>query len=330
MKRLSQRSISVMLCLAAAAALLCLPAAADLPSELSAGDTGEPVAALQAELAEYSLYSGEISGVFDEATEAAVMRLQLLLGLCPDGVFDAEARLAFDASVETGEFIPVMPGLLLLSGLVIGLDPGHQVEEDLELEPNSPFKDVQKVRMTAGGVGVRTGVEEYYVNLSVAAELRRCLELLGATVVMSRTENGVSVSNLERAQIMNEADVDFWLRIHCNSCDDESVCGARVLTPCGLVGSDVAAESRRLGFCVISAFCERTDMPMLITHSLTDQTGFNWSCSPVIAIEMGYLSNAVSDLRLSRTSYQNECALGILYGIADYANGVDIPTAGGE
>jgi N-acetylmuramoyl-L-alanine amidase len=44
----------------------------------------------------------------------------------------------------------------------------------------------------------------------------------------------------------------------------------------------------------------------------------NWSRTPALLIEMGYMSNAREDVLLSTPSYQMKLAAGIYEGIAEY------------
>ena len=102
-----------------------------------------------------------------------------------------------------------------LKDVIIGIDPGHQLKADSGQEQISPNDEkTTKDRMTRGCTGVRSGVNEYDVNLAVSVKLMSLLQDAGATVVMTRTKNDVSVSNKERAEMMNDARVDFWIRIH--------------------------------------------------------------------------------------------------------------------
>ena len=315
-----------------AALLLCaLPAlgegiedwAAEQPT-LALGDEGELVARLQYELKACGFYRGEESGLFDTATFRAVKALQEVLCVAVDGVYGPETHAAYIAAVENGDLVPDYPYLHELEGLIIGIDAGHQEFEDLELEASSPLNaELKKVRMTAGSVGIRSGVNEQSINLEVAKYLMELLEGRGATVIMSRLDADVEISNMERAEIMNDAGVDCWVRIHCNYSKNTALEGSRVLMPAGIANLSIACESRRLGYCIIDAFCEATGADMLAPHFMTDQTGFNWSESPVITLELGYLSNSVSDLRLCRASYQMECAEGLYNGITAYFNGFD-------
>lgn len=118
-----------------------------------------------------------------------------------------------------------------LSGLTIGIDPGHQLIADDELEPIAPGSPLSKVRQSSGSVGVKSGTGEHTINLIIANKLAGLLRLSGANVIMSRTDADVSISNSERAEIMNEANVDFWIRLHCESAQDANTSGCTVLIP---------------------------------------------------------------------------------------------------
>ncbi len=297
---------------------------ADEQPSLKLWDEGELVARLQYELAACGLYRGEQSGVFDGATFRAVKALQERLGVAVDGVYGPKTHAAYISAVETGELTPDYPYMHELEGLIIGIDPGHQHEADLELEPSSPLNsELKKIRMTEGSVGVRTGVNEQSINLAVALCLASLLEERGATVVLTRTDSDVDLSNMERAELMNEAGVDIWVRIHCNFSTEDDTAGARVLIPAGVANVSIAYNSARLGYCIINEFCEATGAVMLAPHFMTDQTGFNWSRYPVVTLEMGYLSNSVSDLKLCSEAYQMTCAEGIFHGIISYFEDLD-------
>ncbi len=302
------------------------PAMPSVPSQdiISAGDYGEDVEMLQTELRALGFYSGEITGLFDGSTREAVIRLQEFLGVRPDGMFGPLTFTAYLDAFANGSlaFPPENDGTEeasgRLAGRVIGLDPGHQETADSGLEQMAPYSRRTKERQSSGGTGVKTGVPEHKINLLIAMKLRDLLEAEGATVVMTRETSDVSLSNIERAMRMNEANVDIWIRLHCASASSARQSGASVLVPSRTYGTAIYKDSLRLGQCVYDSFGKATESPMLALRALMDQTGFNWSESPVIAVEMGLLSNPQEDIRLNRDSYQTSCALGVFNGVLDY------------
>ena len=110
-----------------------------------------------------------------------------------------------------------------LAGIKIGIDPGHQAHANREQEPIAPNSKKTKDKVASGTQGVKTRVPEYQVNLDVSLKLRDALEALGCEVYMTRETNDVDISNLERAQMMNELGVDLVLRIHCNGSEKNPI-----------------------------------------------------------------------------------------------------------
>ncbi len=205
-----------------------------------------------------------------------------------------------------------------LSGLVIGIDPGHQAHANSDPEPVAPDSSETKKKVSSGTQGRDTGVAEYKVNLQVGLKLKKLLTDLGATVVMSRESHDVNISNKERAEMMNDAGADLVIRIHCNGNNDESVHGAFVLIPSNDCTASINDASKKAGRCIIDAFCAATGAKNLELQPRSDQTGFNWSTVPVCNIEMGHMTNKDEDNLLVSDDYQNLCAQGIANGIADY------------
>lgn len=213
----------------------------------------------------------------------------------------------------TPEPTPVPP----LSGVIIGLDPGHQLIYDPKGEPVAPDSDEKKARVSGGARGVKSKALEYDIVLSVGLELRDLLEAAGATVYMTRTTNEVNISNKERAEFFNEHMVDLGLRIHCNRSSDEKKNGAYILIPSER-RTDWFEENRQAALTVIEHYCNTTGIAMAYEsgyNTRSDQTGFNWCTRPIITIEMGYLSNVNDDALLSDPAFQKIMARGLYEGI---------------
>lgn len=207
-----------------------------------------------------------------------------------------------------------------LSGLIIGIDAGHQAKGNNTLEKASPNSTKMKAKVSSGTQGVYSGVSEYVVNLEVGLKLKEQLEKLGATVVMVREINDVDISNANRATIMNDNKVDLCIRIHCNGNSDSSVKGAMMLLPKGDETLDIQEESYKAGKIIFESFLKNTNANNAGISYRNDLSGFNWSEIPVCLIELGFMSNKEEDLLLTNEEYQNKCVKGLVQGILNWNN----------
>ena len=211
------------------------------------------------------------------------------------------------------------PVPLPLAGVSVGIDPGHQQHADSGQEPIAPGTSKTKSKISGSARGVRSGMMEYAVNLEVALRLQTLLVENGATVVMTRIINDVRISNKERAELMNEANVDLVLRLHCNGNADHDKHGAYMLVP-SEKRTDTYDYNRRAAQCIIDAYCIVTgiDHPKNDVIDRSDQTGFNWSTRPVVTIEMGFLTNPGDDALLSKEAFWDTMAQGLYEGIVAF------------
>ena len=202
-----------------------------------------------------------------------------------------------------------------LSGLIIGIDPGHQEHANSDQEPIAPGSKQTKAKVSSGTQGVSTRVPEYQVNLDVSLKLRDAFEAEGATVVMTREVNDVDISNVERATMMNQAGADLVLRIHCNGAEDSSAHGiglyVRATGACA-GESDAAAET------ILPAMADATGAKANGVYRNDTYTGLNWSEVPSILVEMGYMSNADEDEKLCDPDYQALLIRGMVEGVCAY------------
>lgn len=219
------------------------------------------------------------------------------------------------ATIETGEEASAVEGTY-----VIMLDPGHQLTGDSTLEANGPGSTEAKARVTDGATGTTTGVPEYELTLEIGLMLRDELVSRGYTVLMTRETNDVNISNMERAQLANEAGVDITVRIHANSYSDNSVYGAEALAPStgNIYVGDLAEESQRLSQAIITAYCDATEMNNRGVKIDDTMTGINWCEMPVTIIELGFMSNPTDDTNMQDDAYQQKMVKGIANGIDAY------------
>lgn len=213
-----------------------------------------------------------------------------------------------DAVSDDAEQLP-------LSDVVICLDPGHGITSASRQEAVSPLSSETKPAYVSGAAG--NSQTEEALNLAVAEMARDELEALGAQVVLTRQTNEATVSNIERAQIANQAGADLCIRIHADGSEDSSVYGMSMQVPAGsLLGTPSIEEpSARAAEIILQAVTEATGARSRGLAQRSDLTGFNWSEVPCVLLEMGFLSNPEEDARLAQTEYRQQIASGIAEGV---------------
>ena len=225
-----------------------------------------------------------------------------------------------EVSVGGAEAMPAAPdaepaGELRLSGVSIGVDPGHQAHANSSKEPVAPGSSEKKAKVASGTQGVSTGIPEYVTNLEVSLKLRDALTALGATVYMTRETHDVDISNMERAIMFNELNVDLALRIHCNGAENRSVHGAGTYAR---KTGEKQEESERAATLILDALCEATGARRDGVFLRDTYTGQNWSTVPCVMVEMGFMSNAEEDVKLNDPAYQDLLVRGMVEGICQY------------
>lgn len=197
-----------------------------------------------------------------------------------------------------------------VDGAVVVVDPGHQGKGDSAQEPIGPGSSTTKDKVSSGASGVSSGSPESAINLAIALKLRDALQARGITVVMTRTSQGVDISNVQRTTIANEAHAALYIRVHADSADSSSTHGIHTLYPAVTPGwtDDIAAASKRAAQLAQSALIAATGATDRGLDARSDMTGFNWSDVPVIIPELGFMSNPGEDRLLNSASYQQKIA----------------------
>ena len=202
-----------------------------------------------------------------------------------------------------------------LSGVKIGIDPGHQAKGNSQKETVAPNSSKTKPKVSSGTAGVKTRIPEYKTVLEISLKLRDALVEKGAEVYMTRETHDVNISNQERAKMMNALGVDLVLRIHCDGTDNHSMHGIAVY--CSKSNS-IAAESYRACEAILPALCEATGGKNNGIVCNDNYTGQNWSTVPCLMVECGFASNPEEDVLLNSEDYQLKLADGMTQGIIDY------------
>ena len=240
--------------------------------------------------------------------------------------------LIFCAAAQAQEAITMTTGLVgdggdklgRLDGLVIGIDAGHQGQANYDKEPVAPGSSATKAKVASGTEGVVSRTPEHVVNLEVALKLKQALLAEGAKVVMVRESADVDISNIQRAQMMNEAGADLVLRLHCNGVDSRSAHGMVMYVR--KTGAK-AEESDQAARALLAAMLKETNaQDRGVAHS-DDYSGLNWSEVPSVLVEMGFLTNPEEEALLISGEYQDKLVKGMVEGIADYFSRASSPAA---
>ena len=204
---------------------------------------------------------------------------------------------------------------------IVCIDAGHQIKGDLKTEPVAPGSSERKARVSAGATGIGTKKPEYEVNLEAAMVLKDILLEKGYEVVMTRDSNNATISNVERAQLANNANANITIRLHCDYIDNAGKTGTVILVPSQnghhtkeIYGSskdyaDILKSKLKSNGIVVNGIFERADI-----------TGFNWSKVPVIILEMGFMSNYNDDQMLSNPDYQKNLMNIVAESLDEYKN----------
>lgn len=203
---------------------------------------------------------------------------------------------------------------------LVVIDAGHQRKGNNDLEPNGPGSDDMKKKASYGTASDFIDFDEYELNLIVALLLQQELESRGYTVIMTRTTHDVDISNVQRAQIANEAQADAFIRLHANGSDDQEAHGA--FTICQRSDNAYQPQLYEINRClaehIINAYVAATGCYDRGVWETNTMTGINWCEVPNCIIEMGYMSNREEDAKMATAEYQARMAKGIADGLDSY------------
>ncbi len=168
-----------------------------------------------------------------------------------------------------------------------------------------------------GVVGVTTSVKESDVNLAIARQLKHFLKTKGYDVVMTRTTTdglyGMTTKNKklkdmqERKKIIENANADLVVSVHCNSYPRRDQKGAQVFYAPGSENGKAMADA----------------MQNVLKSTLgTDRSAMSGdyyilqcSATPSLLVECGFLSTPSDEKLLVSWSYQEKVAYAIFTGV---------------
>ena len=206
---------------------------------------------------------------------------------------------------------------------IVCLDPGHQTKGNPTLEEIAPNSDKKKAKVTTGTRGVITKKYESELMLEIALKLKTSLESKGYKVIMTRTKNDVDISNKERAIFANDNKADVYIRLHADGSENKNAAGASVLTssPKNKYTEKTQKESEKFSKILLEEYVKSTGAKNRGLIYRDDLTGTNWATVPNTLIELGFMSNAEEDKKLSEKDYQDKIVKGLVNGIDRYLGG---------
>jgi N-acetylmuramoyl-L-alanine amidase len=217
-----------------------------------------------------------------------------------------------------------------LAGVRIALDPGHQLgnhnfpSEIRRLVPAGGFKK----QCNTTGTATNGGYPEATLNFAIASEVKRRLEALGATVLMTRTSNserlwGPCVDR--RGEFGAKVHAVLTVSLHGDGTRATGH-GFHVIAPTSRKPwtTDIAVASLRLAKALRSGLDARHLARSNYTGSGTglvirsDLGTLNMSDVPVAMIEVGNMRNAADARRMTSATGRAVYASAVVLGIRTY------------
>lgn len=232
------------------------------------------------------------------------------------GTATVTVRSTADHSIKnTCKVCVIEPDAPRMAGLIIGINPGHQIKTIKKKYPIAPGSHKKALGVKTGACGKWTRVPEYETVLRIGLKLRKLCQDAGAEVVITRTENDVMLTNIDRAQMLNEAGVDVALQLHCNSISNRRANGnSGYIRTTG----DWVEESRALSKAITAAISAECGCVNLGVKVFNEYMSLNWTTTPSVLLEMGYISNYNEDKLLATDDYRQKMAQGIFNGLCEY------------
>ncbi len=182
------------------------------------------------------------------------------------------------------------------------------------------------------------GKNEAYFNLVFSLHLKSALEELGYNVILthdgnkipdgydydgdnlySANDSGTSNAHSERRDYAMAQKPDYFISIHCDSFDDESVHGMRFYhssdNAIGGVGIDLIMESMKE---ITAIYPNTTTKKKTENPDETYAVIKKWNGVPAIMCELGFLSNPSDTACLLDEEWNKKTAAAIASGINEY------------
>lgn len=180
-----------------------------------------------------------------------------------------------------------------------------------------------------GGAVANDGTQEQYINLQIALELEKQLNVLGFRTEMTRRDqNSIhdssktsirqqKISDIHnRMQLLNRLPNCILVSIHQNKFQDKTQWGTQVFYSPNTTESAMLADS-------IQTSCVRLLQPENHRKSKKSTSSIYLlykAKKPAVLVECGFISNEEELKFLKDTTYQKQVAFAIAMGILNYCN----------
>lgn len=220
---------------------------------------------------------------------------------------------------------PVVPEALpevsknVLAGKIICIDASHGKFTQNRQEQIAENSDVLKPAFSEGTKGSQYIEDD--ITLAVANKLLEKLSALGATVIMTRTDENSTMSNVERTQYANNNNALVSIKLHADG-TKEGGTGMTMLIPGNQYIQDakLLSDSEALANEILRYTSAQTGAKNRGIYKTNQMSGLNWSKIPVVLFEMGFMTSVEDEMKLADNTYQDSIAEGIVKGLAAYFN----------
>jgi len=223
------------------------------------------------------------------------------------------------------QFRPARRGAL--SGLVIALDPGHDVgnSHHVALINRKYWVGLWKTCNTTG-TATNSGYPEATYAFDVVARLRRLLVANGATVMVTRDRNTVATYGPcigARGSFGSQEKARFMVQVHADGGPSRGH-GFHTIVPAYYKGytDDIYRASRVLGLDMIAGMRSRGFVPATYLSTplqvKKDTGAHNTSDVPIVTVETLNMRNAADARTATTAAGRQRVALGLFAGIVRY------------
>ncbi|MFV0425787.1 MAG: N-acetylmuramoyl-L-alanine amidase [Beutenbergiaceae bacterium] len=214
-----------------------------------------------------------------------------------------------------------------LNGWTIAVDPGHNggnAASSLSSQLVSDGRGNLKPCNSAGTTSV-DGYPEHRFNFEVAQQLRDRLEAYGATVVLTREDDGAVGPCVDiRGRFPEDVDADLMISIHANGSTDSSASGFFAIVSDPAISPSQGEPSLELAASLIDSLTAQGIAPSnTVPEALMyreDLATLNFARRPAVLLELGEMRNPEDAVFMQSVEGQRQYVIAITSGVVEWAS----------